>query len=227
MSPSTAVAKLTKVPLVRKPNLWKIAVTSVVVAVAMIAGGLYYRSHRAKSLTDKDTIVIADFTNTTGDPVFDDTLKTALGVSLNQSPFLNVLPDSKVAETLKLMTRPPETKLTPAVARELCLRAGSEAYIAGAIAALGRDYVLGLKAVNCESGDTLAQEQVTAAAKEKVLDALGGAAAKLRGELGESLATVHKLDVPLSQATTSSLEALKAYSIGQIVFHDKGPAAAL
>jgi serine/threonine protein kinase len=196
VSPSTAVAKLAEVPLVRKPNLWKIAVTSVVVAIAMIAGGLYYRSHRAKPLTDKDTIVVADFTNTTGDPVFDDTLKTALGVSLNQSPFLNVLADSKVAETLKLMTRPPETKLTPAVARELCQRAGSKAYIAGAIAVLGRDYVLGLKAVNCESGDTLAQEQVTAAAKERVLDALGGAAAKLRGELGESLATVHKLDVP-------------------------------
>jgi tetratricopeptide (TPR) repeat protein len=121
----------------------------------------------------------------------------------------------------------PDTKLTPDVAREVCQRSGSKAYIAGAIATLGSEYVLGLKAVNCESGDTLAQEQVTAIAKEKVLDALGGAATKLRGELGESLATVHKLDVPLSQATTSSLEALKAYSIGQKAFGERGPAAAL
>ena len=113
------------------------------------------------------------------------------------------------------MTRPADTKLTPDVARELCQRAGSKAYIAGSIASLGSEYVLGLKAVNCQSGDTLAEEQVTAASKEKVLDALGEAASKLRGELGESLATVQKFDVPLAQATTSSLEALKAYSLGK------------
>ena len=113
------------------------------------------------------------------------------------------------------------------MARELCLRAGSKAYIAGSIGSLGSEYVLGLKAVNCQSGDTLAQEQVTAASKEKVLDALGEAASKLRGELGESLATVQKFDVPLAQATTSSLEALKAYSLGQKAFNEKGPAAAL
>ena len=120
-------------------------------------------------------------------------------------------PDNKVVATLKLMTRPPDTKLTPEVARELCQRAGSKAYIAGSIASLGSQYVLGLKAVNCQSGDPLAQEQVTASAKEKVLDALGEAASKLRGELGESLATVQKFDVPLAEATTSSLEALKAF----------------
>ena len=113
------------------------------------------------------------------------------------------------------MTRPAGTKLTPEVARELCQRAGSKAYLAGSIGSLGSEYVLGLKAVNCQSGDTLAQEQVTAASKEKVLDALGEAASKLRGELGESLATVQKFDVPLEQATTSSLEALKAYSLGR------------
>ena len=138
-----------------------------------------------------------------------------------------MLSDNKVATTLKLMTRPADTKLTPEVARELCQRAGSKAYIAGSIASLGSEYVLGLKAVNCQSGDTLAQEQVTAAAKEKVLDALGEAASKLRGELGESLATVQKFDVPLAQATTSSLEALKAFSLGGKASRDKGAAAAL
>ena len=146
--------------------------------------------------------------------IFDDTLKTALNVSLQQSPFLSVLPDSTVAKTLQLMTRPASTKLTPEVTRELCQRAGSKAYLAGSIGSLGSEFVVGLKAVNCQSGDSLAQEQVTAASKEKVLDALGEAASKLRGELGESLATVQKFDVPLEEATTSSLEALKAYSLG-------------
>jgi serine/threonine protein kinase len=180
-------------------NLWKIVIPSAAVVLALIAGGLYFRSHRAKPLTDKDTIVLADFDNKTGDPVFDDTLKTALGVSLNQSPFLNVLSDNKVAATLNLMTRPPDTKLTPDVARELCQRAGSKAYIAGSIASLGSQYVLELKVVNCQSGDVLAQAQATAAGKEKVLDALGEAASNLRGELGESLATVQKFDVPLAE----------------------------
>jgi tetratricopeptide (TPR) repeat protein len=202
---------------------------AALLVAALIAGGLYYRSrqHAAHGLTEKDTIVLADFANTTGDPVFDDTLKTALSVSLNQSPFLNVLSDNKVAATLKLMTRPRDTKLTPDVARELCQRAGSKAYIAGSIASLGSQYVLGLKAVNCQSGDPLAEQQVTAAGKEKVLDALGEAASKLRTELGESLATVQKLDVPLSEATTSSLEALKALSLGRKAHDEKGPAAAL
>ena len=145
----------------------------------------------------------------------------------NQSPFLNVLSENKVAATLKLMSRPAGTKLTPEVTRELCQRAGSKAYIAGSIASLGSEYVLGLKAVNCQSGDPLAEEQVTAASKEKVLDALGEAASKLRGELGESLATVQKFDVPLAQATTSSLEALKAYSLGRKASNEKGSAAAL
>jgi serine/threonine protein kinase len=210
-----------------KRRLWKIALLSVVIAAALLAGGLYYRSHRAKPLTDKDTIVLADFANSTGDPVFEDTLKTALNVSLSQSPFLSVLSDNKVAATLKRMTRPPETKLTPEVARELCQRAGSKAYIAGSIASLGSEYVLGLKAVNCQSGDPLAQEQATAAGKEKVLDALGEAASKLRGELGESLATVQKFDVPLAEATTTSLEALKAYTTGKTIWYEKGDAPAI
>jgi hypothetical protein len=186
----------------------------VAVIIAVLGGGLYYRPHHAKRLTAKDTIVLADFANSTGDAIFDETLKTALRLSLNQSPFLNVLSSGKVEETLQQMTRPPGTKLTPDVARELCQRAGSEAYIGGAIGSLGSKYVLELKAVNCRSGDSFADQQVTAESKEKVLDALGGVASKLRGELGESLASVQKLDIPLAQATTSSLEALKAYSLG-------------
>ena len=208
---------------------WLVAVAAVVV-IALVGGGFYYyrsRQHAAHALTEKDTIVLADFANNTGDAVFDDTLKTALSVSLNQSPFLNVLPENKVAATLNLMSRPAGTKLTPEVTRELCQRAGSKAYLAGSIASLGSQYVLGLKAVNCQSGDPLAEQQVTAASKEKVLDALGEAAAKLRTELGESLATVQKLDVPLSEATTSSLEALKAYSLGLKATNEKGIAAAL
>jgi serine/threonine protein kinase/tetratricopeptide (TPR) repeat protein len=204
-------------------------IVAALLVAALIAGGLYYRSRQntAHVLTEKDTIVLADFANSTGDAVFDDTLKTALSVSLNQSPFLNVLPDNKVAATLKLMTRPRDTKLTPEVARELCQRAGSNVYLAGSIASLGSQYVLGLKAVNCQSGDPLAEQQVTAAGKEKVLDALGEAASKLRTELGESLATVQRFDVPLEQATTSSLEALKAYSLGHKSSNEKGSAAAL
>ncbi len=185
-----------------------------IIVLLGLGGSLYYRSHRPKALSERDTIVLADFANSTRDPVFDDTLKQTLSVALRQSPFLNVVSGSKVAATLKLMTRPEETPLTPEVAREVCQRAGSKAYIAGQIAPLGNRYVIGLDAVNCRSGDTLAQEQVTAASKEKVLDSLGDAAARLRGELGESLSTVQKFDVPLSQATTSSLEALKAFSLG-------------
>jgi tetratricopeptide (TPR) repeat protein len=197
------------------------------VAVALVLGAWLYFARRALGLTEKDSVVLADFVNNTNDPIFDDTLKTALNISLRQSPFLNVLADSRVAEELQQMTRPSSTKITPEVARELCQRAGSKAYLAGAIGSLGSEYVLELKAVNCENGDTLAEEQVTAASKEKVLGALGKEASKLRGELGESLATVQKFDVPLEQATTSSFEALKAYSFGIKAFNEKGTAAAL
>ncbi len=195
--------------------------------VAIMPVGLYYGLRPAKTLTDKDTIVLADFANSTGDTVFDDTLKQALTVALNQSPFLNVLSENKVAATLQLMARPASTPLTPDVARELCQRAGIKAYIAGAIARLGTEYVVGLKAVNCQSGDPLTQEQITAPAKEKVLDALGVAVSKLRAELGESLTTVQKFDVPLAEATTSSVEALKAYSLGLRAYHQKSTAAAV
>ncbi len=203
---------------------WIIGAVALVI-LAVFTGYRYFR--RTPKLTEKDTIVLADFANATGDPVFDDALKAALTVSLRQSPFLNVLSDNKVAATLKLMTRPPNTKLTPELTRELCQRAGSKAYVEGEIGSLGSEYVLGLKVVNCQNGDVLAQEQTTAAGKEKVLDALGEAASKLRSELGESLATVQKLDVALEQATTSSLEALQAFSLGSKLSLEKGPSAAL
>ena len=191
-----------------------VAAAILTVPVAILAATWYWRSHPTSKLTEKDTVVLADFDNRTGDQVFDGTLKTALSISLRQSPFLNLLSDSEVSKTLELMTRLPGTKVTPEVARELCVRAGSKAYIAGLIGSLGRDYVLRLKAVNCQSGDTLTEEQVTAASK-------------LRGKLGESLATVQTFDVPLAQATTPSLEALKAYSLGIKAGGEKGSAAAL
>ncbi len=225
---SGALATLPGVLAIQRRGKWQILVPGTALLIAaLVAGGFYYRSHQRARLTETDSIVIADFANSTGDPVFDDTLKTALTVALHQSPFLNVLSDDKIAATLKLMTRPPDTKLTPDVARDLCQRAASKAYLAGSIANLGSQYVLGLKAVNCQNGDVLAEQQATAAAKEKVLDALGKAASKLRSQLGESLVTVQKFDVPLSEATTPSLEALKAYSLGNKVFRLSSASAAV
>ena len=226
---ASVVADPAIVPARSRPFLRMIwGATAFLVLIVLAAAGFWYRYVRvARGLTEKDTIVLADFANTTGDSIFDDTLKTALNVSLRQSPFLNVLSDSQVAKTLKMMTRPADTKLTPEVTRELCQRVGSKAYIAGTIGSLGSEYVLGLKVVDCQSGDTLAEEQVTAKSKEKVLDALGQAASRLRGELGESLATVQKFDVPLFQATTPSLEALQAYRLGLKAYQTRGAAASL
>jgi len=199
----------------------------LLLGVASVALRSYLLSRQASRLTEQDTLVLADFANSTGDAIFDDTLKPALAAALRESPFLNVLPNGKVGATLTAMTRPANTPLTPELAREVCQRAGSKAYIAGAIASLGSEYALRLKAVNCQSGEMLAQQQVTAEGKDKVLDALGNAAAKLRSELGESLATVRQFDAPLSQATTSSLEALKDYSLGSKAGDAKGQAAEL
>jgi tetratricopeptide (TPR) repeat protein len=170
--------------------------------------------------------VLADFTNSTGDPVFDDALKQALGVELGQSPFLNILSDRKVEETLHLMGRPSNERITRDVARELCIRTGSKAIVLGSISSLGGQYVLGVDAVGCSSGDTLAKEQEQAASKQDVLKALGKAVTSLRAKLGESLATVQKFDVPV-EATTPSLEALKAYSMGITTGRTKGDAEAI
>ncbi len=182
---------------------------------------------RAHALTEKDTIVLADFANTTGDDVFDDTLKQALAVDLGQSPFLNILSETQVRQTLQQMTRSSNERLTQDLAREVCQRAGSKAYLAGSIAALGTQYVIGLEALNCASGDVLAREQMTASGKEQVLPALGQAAAKLRNGVGESLSSVQKFDVSLEEATTNSLEALKAYTLGRKTGREKGDAEAI
>jgi eukaryotic-like serine/threonine-protein kinase len=201
-----------------------------VVAVGIVAGvaiGGFLYSHRAHALTDKDTIVLADFANKTGDTVFDDTLKEGLSVALSESPFLNLVSDQKVTATMKLMGRHSGDPLTPEVAREVCVRTSSKAMLAGSISSLGTQYVIGLKAVNCNSGDALAQAQVQAAAKEQVLEALGKAATRLREKLGESLSTVQKYDTSLEQATTPSLEALQAFSEGVKIVRQKGDTAAL
>jgi serine/threonine protein kinase/Tfp pilus assembly protein PilF len=199
-------------------------------ALALVAGGLYLRSraaHPAKTtLTEKDTLVLADFTNSTGDPVFDGTLKQALAVDLEQSPFLNILSDSKAAETLKLMGRTSSDRVTPEVATDLCLRTGGQAVVAGSITNLGSQYVVALDAIACSGGDSLAKERAEASSKEGVLKALDTSTAALRARLGESLASVQKFDVPL-EATTPSLEALKAYSMGIVAGRTKGDAEAV
>jgi tetratricopeptide (TPR) repeat protein len=184
------------------------------ITVALIGGGLYYRSHRPKALTDKDTVVLADFANSTGDAVFDGTLRQGLAAQLEQSPFLSLVSDERIAQTLTLMNQPKQARLTPELARNVCQRTASAATIEGSISSLGSQYVLGLKAVNCRTGDLLSEEQVTANGKEQVLDALGTASTKLRARLGESLVSVQKYDVPPDSATTSSLEALQAYTLG-------------
>ena len=209
---------------VRTPSRRKLWLTAVaVLAVAVIIAMVFtFRQRQSRQLTEKDTIVLADFANSTGDPVFDDTLKQAISVQLAQSPFLNILSDAKTRATLKLMAKPAGTKLTPDVADDLCQRAGSKAYITGSIASLGSQFVIGVDAINCGTGDALAKEQVTAANKEQVLKALGDATTKLRQRLGESLATIQKFDVPISEATTPSLEALKILSQGRKAQQEKG-----
>ena len=206
---------------------WKIITSVFLLVVAAIAAMFYWRSHRAPKLTEQDTVVLADFNNTTGDPVFDDTLKQAISVQLGQSPFLNIVSDARIRATLRLMAKTPSTKLTADVARDLCQRAEGKAYIAGTIASLGSQYVIGLDAVNCKTGDLLAQEQVTAENKEHVLHALGGAATKLRAKLGESFSSVERFDAPLDQVTTPSLDALKALSAGREILQQKGSEAAI
>jgi eukaryotic-like serine/threonine-protein kinase len=190
--------------------------------LALGAGGaFYFGSRQPRSLTEKDTLVLADFANTTGDPAFDGTLKQALAVDLEQSPFLRVIPSAVVRQTLALMGRQPDDRLSPDVARDVCQRVGSKAMLTGSIASLGSQYVVSLSAVNCQSGDSLAQEQVQAAGKEQVLAVLGGAVSKMRGKLGESLASIRKFDVAIEQVTTSSLEALRAFSMATAEF-DQG-----
>jgi serine/threonine protein kinase/Flp pilus assembly protein TadD len=214
LTPSSAM-KVAEVPVAGR-KLWKILVPAAVVLVALLmAGGFYYRSHQQSNrLTEKDSIVLAEFTNTTGDLVFDGTLRQGLSAQLEQSPFLSLLSDQRVAQTLALMAQPKDARLTRELAHEICQRTASAASIEGSISSLGSQYVVGLKAVNCRSGDVLANEQATASGKEQVLKALGEAATKMREKLGESLASVQKYDAPAENVTTPSLEALEAYSLG-------------
>ena len=205
---------------------WKLIVPATVAVLALSVGGYFYL-HRAPKLTDKDTIVLADFNNTTGDSVFDGTLRRGLAVQLEQSPFLSLISDERIQQVLRLMGKPADARLTPEIAREICERTASAAVLEGSIASLGSQYVLGLRAEDCRTGDVLADEQVQVARKEEVLNALGQIATRFRSRVGESLTTVKKYDIPLAEATTPSLEALKAYSEGWQVSFSSGSAAAL
>jgi serine/threonine protein kinase/tetratricopeptide (TPR) repeat protein len=210
----------------RTSTRWGAVTGATLLVIGLAVGGWLFFSRQVHALTDKDTIVLADFTNKTGDAVFDDTLRQGLSVQLEQSPFLSMISDSKVNQTLKMMGRPGD-RLTPEVTREVCQRTGSKAMVTGSIAGLGSQYVVGLEAVNCQSGDLLAETQEQAASKERVLKALDAAAVSLRSKLGESLSTVQEYSTPLADATTPSLEALKAFSLGTKTEDAKGDTAAL
>jgi eukaryotic-like serine/threonine-protein kinase len=204
-------------------NGWKKpAIAAAAILTALVITGWLYNTRRAHALGQMDTIVLADFSNKTGDAIFDDTLRQGLAAQLQQSPFLSLVSDQRIQQTLRLMGQPADAKLSPAITANLCQRVGSKAYLSGSISTLGSAYVIGVNAVNCQTGDSLAQEQVTASGKENVLKALGEASTKLREKLGESLKTVEKLDTPIEQATTPSLEALQAYSLGRKTMQAKG-----
>jgi len=206
----------------------RVGVISLLLIALLGALGLYYfRQQQARRITDQDTVVVADFANTTGDAIFDDSLNKALAVALLQSPFLNILSPRKVAETVGQMSRPPDASITPEIAREVCQRTGAKAYIAGGLDAAGSAYEVYLKALNCQSGRLLAAQRVAAADKEQVLHALGMVAAGLRKELGEPSSSLEQFNTPLAQATSPSLEALKAYSLGAKAGDRGGPAAEL
>jgi eukaryotic-like serine/threonine-protein kinase len=205
---------------------WKLIIPAAMVVLALSVVS-YFDLHRTPKLTDKDTIVLADFTNTTGDPVFDGTLRQGMAVQLEQSPFLSLVSEERIQQALRLMGKAADTRLTPEVAREICERTASAAILDGSIASLGSQYVLGLRAKDCRTGKVLAEEQVQAARKEDVLNALGQIASKFRTRVGESLTTVQRYDTPLAEATTTSLEALRAYTAGLKVLYSTGSAAAV
>jgi serine/threonine protein kinase/tetratricopeptide (TPR) repeat protein len=224
-SPSASSAQVLGHPWRGALRLKMLAPAAVLALAA--AAFLYFHFRQPQRLTDKDVIVIADFANTTGDPVFDSTLKEALAVDLEQSPFLNVLSDRRLSETLKLMGRSSDQRVTRDVGREVCMRTASKALLVGSIASLGSHYAITVKAVSCRAGDLLGAAQAEAESRERVLQTLGEAATTLRGKLGESLASVQKFDKPLDEATTSSLEALQAYTEGDRLAREKGDTDAL
>jgi eukaryotic-like serine/threonine-protein kinase len=198
-----------------------------VIVLALAAGLWRMLSHRRALLGAKDTVVLADFANSTGDSVFDGTLRQGMAVQLEQSPFLTLISEQRIQQVLRLMGRSADTRLTPLVAREICERTGSSAFVDGSITRLGNQYVLGLRAENCRNGDVLDEEQAEAARKEDVLGALDKTAIRLRSKMGESLSSVQKYATPVEEATTPSLDALKAYSLGRKIFFEKGNTAAL
>jgi DNA-binding winged helix-turn-helix (wHTH) protein len=206
---------------------WVVAGAAILmIGIGLAVGTWMFIPHKLHALTDKDTIVLADFANATGNPVFDGTLRQGLSVQLEQSPFLRIIPDEKIQQTLGLMGRPVDTKLIQAIAREICQRTTSAAVLDGSIAKFGTQYLLTLKAVNCKSGETLASTEAQASDENHVLNALGKVSVEIRNKLGESLSTIQKFDTPLEEATTPSLEALKAYSLGMQTVRTKGPEAA-
>ena len=212
-SSSTAIPAVTSSVGIKKYRMIFVSV-GVLIAAALLVAGLYWRAHGTKRLTEKDAIVIADFANSTGDAAFDDTLKQALTTELGQSPFLNILSDEKVTETLRMMGRQPNERLTKEVAREICIRTASTAMLTGSIGQIGSHYNLVLNAINCTSGDLIASVQTEIDDKNHVLGGLGQLGTRMREKLGESLTTIQKYDKPLEQVTTSSLDALKFYSQG-------------
>jgi len=215
-------------PVGKKTPPWRPAIATGVIVVALALSLWWWlHSRRPKMLTDKDTVVLADFENTTGDAVFDGTIRQGLAVQLEQSPFLRLVSDATVRQTLRLMSQPPDARLTPEIAQQLCMRTASTAVLYGSIAKLGNQYVLGLKAINCRTGDLLVEEQVTAGGKEEVLNALAQAASRLRTRLGESVGTVQRFNTPLEQVTTPSLEALHAYSLGRAMIDREDRAGAI
>jgi serine/threonine protein kinase/tetratricopeptide (TPR) repeat protein len=211
----------------RKSIRWAVVAGGTILIIGLAVGGWLFFSRKAHALTDKDTIVLADFTNKTGDAVFDGTLRQGLSVQLEQSPFLSIISDQQIQQTLQMMGQRPDAKLTPEIARELCQRTGSAAVLDGSITQIGTPYLLTLKAVNCSNGESLASTEAQASDKNHVLDALGETASEIRSKLGESLSTVQRFDTPLEQATTPSLEALKAFSSGFQVHMTAGDAAAV
>jgi serine/threonine protein kinase/tetratricopeptide (TPR) repeat protein len=213
-------------PLVARRRPWRVIVTTAIVIAGLCVGTFFY-SRRGHRLTELDTIVLADFANTTGDTVFDDALKQGLRVQLEQSPFLNVVSDQKVNEELRLMGRQQNERLTPDLTREVCQRLGSKAVLAGSVSRLGAHYVVGLNALNCHTGDSLGSEQVEADSQEHVLKALRESATKMRRDLGESLKSIQRFDAPLEQVSTRSLQALRAYSLGMKTLDTKGGTAAI
>ena len=204
---------------------WRVFLPVAVILVTVMASGWFWRSRQTRKLTDKDTIVLADFANSTGDSVFEGTLREGLSVQLEQSPFLSLVSEEEIHQTLRMMRQPTNALLTPEIAREVCQRTGSAASLNGSIALIGTKYNLILKAVSCANGDLLASAQAQVGDKSRVLDALGKVASDMRGKLGESLSTVQKYNTPLEQATTPSLEALQAFTLGGKAVGLEGDAA--